>query len=492
MKSILSWFKSVGIGLLIGTQVFPCKTLAQETGVPSSRVRSPDNYICSQNLPTAINAIVTRPALVRSRFGIEIQTQDQGSSLYSLNAEQYFTPASSVKLLTTAAALLELGADYRIVTPVYGVGKTPNLIALRIKGQGDPTVSTQSLKDIVHQLQDQGIERIEKLIVDDSYFSAPSINPTWEWLDVYSYFATSVNSLILNQNTVTLTLSPQKLGEPVKFNWSDAIAARQWQVVNQGITSPENTPYDVEIDGVLGKPILNIYDKLAINEPPDIWDLAVADPANYFLESWRLELTNANIAVVKGIVVSKPDNYKLETKLATITSPSLQTILTEINQESNNLYAETVGAILSKELNTDSAANAIEQSLTKLGINPQNYVLVDSSGLSRHNLITPKTLVQTLSLMSRSSQGKLYRNSLAVTGVNGTLKARFEGTSIQGNLWGKTGTLTGIGTLSGYLVMPEYDSLVFTILVNNSALSSQEIRQTIDEITMLLGRLKKC
>jgi len=246
---------------------------------------------------------------------------------------------------------------------------------------------------------------------------------------------------------------------------------------------------------VLGQPILNIHGKLAINEPPDIWDLAVADPANYFWEFLRLELTNANIAVVKGVVISKSDNYnnyKLETKLATITSPSLQTILTETNQESNNLYAETVGAILSKELNTDTAINAIKQSLTKLGINPQNYILVDSSGLSRHNLITPKTLVQTLSLMSRSPQGKLYRNSLAIAGFNGTLKTRFEGTSIQGNLWGKTGTLTGIGTLSGYLFVPEYNSLVFTILVNNSDLSSQEIRQTIDEITMLLGRLRKC
>jgi len=214
MKSILSWFKPVGIGLLIAIHIFPCKTLAQETSVPSSIERSPDQYICSQDLSTAINAIVTRPALGRSRFGIEIQTQDQGYSLYSLNAEQYFTPASSVKLLTTAAALLELGADYQITTPVYGTGTTPNLISLRIKGQGDPTLSTQSLKDIVHQLQGRGIERIEKLIVDDSYFSEPSINPTWEWLDVYSYFATSVNSLILNQNTVTLTLLPQKLGEP--------------------------------------------------------------------------------------------------------------------------------------------------------------------------------------------------------------------------------------------------------------------------------------
>ncbi len=495
MSSIFDWLRFFGLlGLLIGTPIVNREVLAdgKKQKLTIQQLDQNTSRICPQDLPAAIEEIINRPEFKRSRWGIEIQTLERGDSLYSLNGDKFFTPASSAKLLTTAAVLSELGADYRITTPIYGVGNPPHLTSLRIKGQGDPTISTKDLKDIVHQLQDQGIRRIEKLIIDDSYFEPPTINPTWEWLDVHSYFATAVNSTILNQNTVTLTLLPQQLGQPVKFHWSDAIAARQWQVVNRGITGASDIPYNVEIDGVLGQPILQIRGELAVNEPPDIWDLAIVDPAHYFLESLRWQLAKADIAVTRGIVVHQPDKNKLETELMTIIASSMQHILAEINQESNNLYTEAIAKVLAIKLNTKSSTEAINQSLNKLGINSEEYVLVDASGLSRQNLITPQTLVKTLRLMSRSSQAKSYRDSLAIAGLNGTLKTRFKNTSVERNLWGKTGTLTGVGTLSGYIYPSKYSALTFSILLNNSEVSNREIRQVIDEITMILNHLDKC
>lgn len=493
----LGWFKSLGsLCLWLAIQTVFLKTLAKDNILPlnNTGVRSDEHptKLCPQELPTAIEEIIHRPQLKRSRWGIQIQTLNRGLTLYSLNAEQYFIPASSAKLLTTAAVLLELGADYRIYTPIYGEGKLPHLNSLRIEGRGDPTITTQSLKSIVHQLRDLGVQKIDKLIVDDSYFPLPTINPTWEWLDVYSYFATSVNSLILNQNTVTLTLLPQQLGQPVKLRWSDAIAARQWRVENQAITAPKNTVYNVEIDGSLGDPVLNIRGELAIDEPPDIWDLAVVNPTLYFLESWRLLLNTENINVTQGQINHNLDDNRSARKLAAIASPPLRIILNKINRESNNLYAEALIKILAKKLNTATAIEAVEPSLNELGINSKEYFLVDGSGLSRHNLITPKTVVKTLNLMSRSPQGKVYRDSLALAGVNGTLKKRFRDTSIAGNLWGKTGTLTGVATLAGYLNLPQFETLVFNITVNNSDRSSKELRQAIDEIIFLLARLKQC
>jgi serine-type D-Ala-D-Ala carboxypeptidase/endopeptidase (penicillin-binding protein 4) len=188
----------------------------------------PSNSIdrfCPQDLPVAIEEIINRPELTRSRWGIEIQSLT-GESLYSLEDDKFFTPASSAKLLVSAAGLLEFGANYQIKTAVYGVGNPPNLTSLRIEAKGDPSITTKSLKTILHQLQLKGIKRIENLIIDDSYFGEPQINPTWEWIDVHSYFATAVNSAILNQNAATLTLLPQQIGQPVKFFWSDAIAAK--------------------------------------------------------------------------------------------------------------------------------------------------------------------------------------------------------------------------------------------------------------------------
>ena len=148
--------------------------------------------------------------------------------------------------------------------------------------------------------------------------------------------------------------------------------------------------------------------------------------------------------------------------------------------------------ILAKQSPADTGVKAVEQSLSKLGVNPKDYTLVDGSGLSRHNLITPQMLVKVLSLMASSPQYKTYRNSLALAGVNGTLKKRFRDTVVQGNLWGKTGSLTGVATLAGYLNLPQGENLVLSIMVNNSDRSGRELRQAIDEIVLLLSRLEKC
>lgn len=485
---ILSWFKSLGyFGLLFSLSVLTLSVTARET------VTQSDNQsVCPQDLPLAIEKIITRPQLARSRWGIAIQTQNS-KNLYSLEADKYFIPASVVKLLTTAAALVELGADFRIETPVYAVGNAPNLTSLRLEGRGDPTLSVKSLKAIVHRLQELGIKRIEKLIVDDSYFTQSSLNATWEWSDVYSYYGTAVNSLILDRNTVTLTLFPQAIGKPVKLEWSNAIAARQWRVANNAITAPKDTEYNVTIDGVLGEPILNINGELASNETPDVWGLAIVNPANYFLESWRLILEKTGIKIIQGRVIEQADNNNSETKIATLISPQLSVILSEINQDSHNLSAEVLLNLLQKKLKTDNKIDAVETTLTKLGINEKDYVLVDGSGLSRHNLLTPTVLVEILNLMAADSQySQVYQNSLAVAGKNGTLKNRFIDTQVSGNLWGKTGTLTGVSTLAGYLNVPNYQTLVFSIMVNNSDLSSSEIRKAIDEIILLLSQLKHC
>ena len=496
MKSISGYAQFVCLFCcLFGNLSFISLTLA---GVKQSKpnienIKKQPKRLCNANLETAIAKVINRPKLARSRWGIEVQTM-AGESIYSLEGDKFFNPASAAKLLVSAAGLLELGADYRLKTPLYSVGDAPVLTSLRIKGKGDPTISSQSLKNIVHQLQAQGIERIENLIIDDSYLSPPAINPTWEWVDVHSYFATAVNSTILNENTVTLTLLPQEVGQPVKFFWDDVIAASQWQVINQATTGEADIEYAVEIDGDLGKPLLKLRGELAVNERPDVWDLAVVNPAQYFLESLRSHLLEAGITVTTGIVVDSETNFD-DTELSAIYAPPLQQILAEINQKSNNLYAEVLGKILARELNKTTAVEAINQSLEQIGIAPEEYFLIDASGLSRQNLISPQTLVKLLRAISQLSNDRIaqsYRQSLALAGINGTLKRRFVDTSLQGNLAAKTGTLTGVGALSGYLQTKQNESLVFSILVNNSELEHKEIRQAIDEVVNILNQLEKC
>jgi D-alanyl-D-alanine carboxypeptidase/D-alanyl-D-alanine-endopeptidase (penicillin-binding protein 4) len=499
MKLVFNWIKLLSLFFFfLGNPLFVKATLAQkQPATLLDSARQPQRF-CPQDLSLTIKQIINRPELARSRWGIEIQTLT-GKSLYSLDGDKFFNPASTAKLLVSAAGLLELGADYRFKTPIYIQGSPPVLNSLRIQGKGDPTISTQSLKNIVHQLQAKGVKQIENLIIDDTYLAPPTINPTWEWGDIHSYFATAVNSTILNENTVTLTLLPQQIGQPVKFFWSDAIAANQWRVINRTITGKADLEYAVEIDGDLSQPLLKLRGELAVNEPADVWGLAVVDPAQYFLESLRFHLSQAGIAVTRGTVIEpevEPENHNFsDTELMAIYAPPLKNILAEINQESNNIYAEVLGKILARKSKVATPVDAIKKSLQQIGIKPDEYVLVDASGLSRQNLVTPQTLVKILRLMSRVKDSKTaqsYRQSLAIAGIKGTLKNRFVNSPIQNHLWAKTGTLTEIGALAGYLKTQSNNTLVLSILVNNSELKNQEIRQAIDEIVVIVNRLEEC
>jgi D-alanyl-D-alanine carboxypeptidase/D-alanyl-D-alanine-endopeptidase (penicillin-binding protein 4) len=181
--------------------------------------------------------------------------------------------------------------------------------------------------------------------------------------------------------------------------------------------------------------------------------------------------------------------------LATVESSPLSALLVETNQESNNLYAEvllrTLGAGGSGDT-TEQGLKKITETLTALGVNSQSYVLVDGSGLSRQNLVSPEAIAQTLKLMAQTPQAAIYRASLPTAGVNGTLGGRFLNTTAQGHLQAKTGTLTAVSALSGYLDVPSYQPLVFSILLNQSDQSPTLQRQAIDEIILLLTRLHPC
>lgn len=463
--------------------------------------------ICPAQLEAAIDAVINRPQFRRARWGILIESlspQAINPVLYSHDAQRYFIPASNVKLLTTAAALHQLGSDFRIKTSIYQTSTN----SLRVVGRGDPSLTNTQLKDLAQQLKRQGVRYVPQLIVDPGYFQGETINLTWDWQDIQSDYGTSVNSLILNQNAVELTLSPQKIGQPLRISWSDMIAAQQWKIANNSVTSKVSTPDSITVSAVFGQPLLQIKGQLAVDAKPEIIGLPVLDPDKYFLQHLQAALAAEGITVASAAVRTNTQTSG-DRELAKIESPPLASLLIETNQESNNLYAEvllrTLGATTSNSgagrgvlplLPTTDIAELglqqIKQALTSLGVNPQSYVLADGSGLSRQNLVSPEAITQTLKLIAQTPQAATYRASLSIAGVNGTLERRFVNTVAQGNLQAKTGTLTGASALSGYLNVPDYQPLVFSIMVNQSHESPTLQRQAIDEIILLLTHLRFC
>ena len=191
------------------------------------------------------------------------------------------------------------------------------------------------------------------------------------------------------------------------------------------------------------------------------------------------------------------------TELAFVESPTVGELIEEVNKKSNNVYAEALlrqlgvrsRLVPQKKSDNQTLAKSLEEVkviLTRLGVTPNSFRLNDGSGLSRHNLISPEAFVQTLRIMASSPWANIYRNSLALGGVSGTLSRRFRNSFAEGNVQAKTGTMSGISGLSGYVEPIDFEPLVFSIIVNQSDLETKDLRTAIDKIVLLLTQLKFC
>jgi len=498
-------FRSIHANLTISAE-------SSESGKPEPA----QTLICPAQLGTRIDATLDRPQLSRSHWGILIQTSLGSETLYSRNAQQYFVPASNAKILTTAAALHHLGSQFRIRTSVYGSGEG----SVRVVGRGDPSLTDTQLRELAQQLSRQGIRQVSQLIGEDDYFRGPVVNPNWEWGDVQADYGASINSLILNQNGVVLTLLPQALGQPLRVAWADPTEATRWRLENDAVTAAPESPTSINVNRDIGGPVLQITGQLGINSQPESVALAVLDPGAHFLRHFRRALAEAGITVTQALVATQSKNVTADIRrttqvsdlirylrpsvvreLADVESPPLSQLLVETNQNSNNLYAEallrTLGAKVSntpaiKDSTDEVGLRVVKATLTELGVNPAGYVLADGSGLSRHNLVSPEAIAQTLRAMAHSPEAAVYRASLPVAGISGTLQNRFRNTPAQGIFQAKTGTLGGVVAISGYLDAPNYEPLIFSIIVNQSDQPAATLRQAIDEIVLLLTQLHRC
>ncbi|MBW4665775.1 MAG: D-alanyl-D-alanine carboxypeptidase/D-alanyl-D-alanine-endopeptidase [Chroococcus sp. CMT-3BRIN-NPC107] len=446
--------------------------------------------ICPAQLSRAIETVTNRPQFSRGRWGIVVQTLSPSTTIYSRDAQKYFIPASNVKLLLTAAALNKLGADFRIRTSIYGT----NNGVLRVVGRGDPSLTDVQLKQLAQQLKQKGVKQVTQLIADDNYFQGDDIvNPSWEWEDVQADYGAPINSLIVNQNAVSLQLRAQKLGQPLGVIWANSRAAKQWQIDNKSLTTKPGEETTVNVSRALNN-TLKISGNLSIDAPPEVFGLAVIDPVANFLQHLQSAIAAEGI---KYSVSYRSISPLVTTELAAVESQPLSQLLLETNLNSNNLYAEAMLRSLGVKVNLSQSSatkglEVVKETLTQLGVDPKGYVLADGSGLSRHNLVSPDAISQTLRAMASSQYAAIYRASLPVAGVSGTLSNRLKNTPAQGVVSAKTGTISGAIALSGYINAPNYEPLVFSIIVNQSDQSAATIRQAVDEIVLLLVSLRRC
>ena len=457
---------------------------------------------CTTPLNQQIDRIINRPEFRRSRWGILIQTLSaEPQTLYAHDADYYFTPASNAKLLTTAAALMQLGAQFRFRTSVYQTSTAADQVVLQVVGHGDPSLTDGQLQVLAKQIRARGITRISQLIGDDQFFRGDAVNPAWEWEDVQSGYGAPVNSLILNENLIGLTLVPQSQDEPLQVKWDDSTEGERWQIVNRSRTVAPDAPEFLSVGRDLSQPILYVDGQLRVGSAPEPVAISIPQPGQNFLDHFRRALAAQQIRVDRTTLLTDRDPIPPPgTQIAAVESLPLSQLVVETNQQSNNLYAEALLRTLGInqaapnppiESTLESGIQALEAALSQLGVDPQSYLLADGSGLSRQNLVSPRAIVQTLQGIAQTTQRDVYRASLSVAGISGTLRNRFRDTPIQGQLQGKTGSLNGVIGLSGYLTATDVPT-VFSILGNQLEQSSGQAQQAIDDIVLLLNNQQTC
>jgi serine-type D-Ala-D-Ala carboxypeptidase/endopeptidase (penicillin-binding protein 4) len=456
--------------------------------------------VCQNQLATEIDRIIDRPELRRYRWGIVVRELNGASQLYNRDGDRLFIPASNVKLITTAVALRQLGATRRLRTSVYQLPSTGHRANLVVVGRGDPSLTVTKLPLLVQQLKQRGITQIGQISFDDGYFRGEQLNSGWEWGDLSTDYAPAINGLMLNQNSNPLTVSPQQIGLPLKYTWKDP-SLNNWQVDNQSLTAvTSQTDRGVEAIAMFGKSTIRLTGKLAPTAAATQIDLPLVNPAGSFINAFNQSLNRSGISIANTRLVLEQNIFNLP-EIAAIDSPTITELVNETNQKSNNIYAEVLLKSIGRTHPTHYTSNEdtstlglalVKQRLTEMGIDPQAYSIHDGSGLSRHNLVAPMTFVRVLSSMATTPVGQIYRDSLPLSGISGSLKNRMKGTLTQGIVRAKTGSLSGVTSLSGYINPSQYSPLVFSIILDRHNRPTSQMVKVIDEIVIVLARLKKC
>jgi serine-type D-Ala-D-Ala carboxypeptidase/endopeptidase (penicillin-binding protein 4) len=462
--------------------------------------RTQTDLVCASQLELEVNKIAFSPKLKYSRLGVLVTALTPLSqTLVNIDGDKYFIPASNAKLLVTAAALRLLGANYRIRTSLvarYEPSLRGELASgLGVAGRGDPSLTTDTLKLLVKQLKERNIRRIYGIYAL-SQFRDSGLGAGWEWQDIQEYYAAIAHPLTINQNALDWTIKPTRVGQPVSFSWDKPDLASSWIVENKTRTAMKGSPHTLKVERPFNSQKLIISGQMPIDSEPELGATAVPDPTAHFLKLLIAELIAQGIQIAPtssnstAVTLQSPS-----VELASVESPTIAELIRTTNKDSNNLYAELLLRQLgqrfpqSQQEASEAGIEAIAKFLRKQGISTDSFNLADASGLSRRNAITPRALTQVLQAMGRDP---VFRDSLPIAAIDGTLKNRFQNTPASDNLRAKTGTLSDTVSLSGYAKPAMYDELVFSIMLNHSNLEAKDAREFVDAIALLLMRLQRC
>jgi serine-type D-Ala-D-Ala carboxypeptidase/endopeptidase (penicillin-binding protein 4) len=458
------------------------------------------------SLQSKIIGVLRRPELHRGNVGIKVVSLDTGKTLYEENAEKYFMPASNMKVFTVATAMQKLSPNFKFVTSVYanalpdenGVIKGE----LTVYGRGDMTFSPafadgdyyKNLDLLVEKIVQSGVKKIEgNLVGDQSYFHGYSVPEGWEWDDLQWYYGAGISSLTLNDNAVDLRVLPGASGASCIPQMTPSNTTIR--IINTCTTGGDKR--NLRVTKRLEQDLIEISGTIPAGDDGFSGRIAVSNSGELFISVLRQRLEqkgvvitglNRSITVPEAITKNRIEITKLE-------STPLSIISQKTMKPSQNFYTETLLWTLGEEFgdktdaskaSADKGLAVVKSMLQEIGVSPDGVVQYDGSGLSRHNLVTPNSVIQVFRYMAKSPYALAWNASLTIGSLDGTLKNRFVGTSASANVRGKTGTIDQVSSLSGYVNSASGEKFVFSIIVNGVQQTSIRTK-AIDEIVVALS-----
>jgi serine-type D-Ala-D-Ala carboxypeptidase/endopeptidase (penicillin-binding protein 4) len=502
---------------------------------PSKPAPGAPHKASETGLSKTIGAILTDPAIARAHWGISVVASD-GRPIYALNDAQFFEPASNAKLFTTATAFAVFSPDTHFDTKVVARGTLDSEGTLHgdivIQGSGDPSISgrawpyagkterpnppLQVLQDLADQIAKAGlVHKVGGRVVgDDTLFPFERYGSGWAWDDLQWDYGAPISALTVNDNVVYLDLMPgEKPGDPVAAAWNPAVP--YYALENSAVTGSTAPKPQLGLDREPGSKIVRLYGTIPVNSKGVHLALAIEDPAEFAAQAFRQmliahEITVAGVAAAQhylpvattefldqsrlplptpvptGKLLPAPIIEPAGKLLATYTSPSLAQDLTVINKVSQNLHAELVlhdlGKAVLNDGSTAAGARVVRQFLSIAGIDPQDFLFFDGSGLSPQDLITPRAATTLLTYAVGQPWGEAFRATLPIAGVDGSLSSRFSRSAVKAKLFAKTGTLSEVNALSGYLIARSGKMVILSILCNGHDPSSEATHKAADKI----------
>ena len=484
-------------------------------------------------LGARIEAIVNQPDAARGFWGIEVVSLTTGKELYALNADKLFTPASNTKLFTTSAAMALIGPDYRYKTTLETTGSLDKYGRLSgdlaLVGHGDTNLSGRTLpynlrterklppikvlEDLADQLVQKGVKFIDGDIVgDDSFYAFERYGEGWTQDDLVWEWGAPVSALTINDNVVFCSIMPgEHAGE--KAFISITPFADYYRIDNRILTTPSGSePRKIYISREPGSSQVTFWGNIPVDDPGAHEALAIEDPASYAAQLFRQLLEERGVVIYGHARARHTELAKLQTisvttvasaaggggdhvpnsalpqstLLATYESQPLAQDIRVINKISQNLHAEMTLRLLGHEKGSagtiESGLEVVRGFLTQAGIQGDEYVFFDGSGLSRQNLVTPHAIVKLLSYIHDQPWGAQFQDSLPVAGVDGSLSDRFKNSPAAGKVSAKTGSLGHVNALSGFARTNSGDLVCFSIIANNHTMRGKRALDAIDNV----------